>query len=98
MHIKSIVAAAAIALAAGIGAAGAGEDFTVLRGLEASPMSNLETTQTRGAAFLNRASNRGGVNEVPIDLGSLFPVTSVAITEVGETGVYNINGVITVTP
>lgn len=97
MHIKSIVAAAAIALAAGIGSAGAGEDFTVLRGLEASPMSNLETTQTRGAADLNRALNRGGVNEVPIDLGALLPVISVAISDSGG-GVVNINGVITVTP
>ncbi len=97
MHITSIATAAAIAVAAGIGTAGAGEDFKILRGVDATPISDLESARTRGASSLNRPPERGDINEVPIDLGALLPISSEAIVDTGG-GTVTINGVIRVDP
>ena len=48
MHIKSIVAGAAIALAATIGSASAADQFTTLVGVEAQAMSSHMMGEVRG--------------------------------------------------
>ena len=48
MHIKSIVAGAALALAATIGSASAAEQFSTLKGLPAVAMAPAELAATRG--------------------------------------------------
>ncbi len=49
MQIKSILAAAAIALAASLGSAYAADQFATLDGVTAQPMNTLELDQVRGA-------------------------------------------------
>ncbi len=50
MFTKSILTAAAIALAAGLGSASAGERFATVDGLSAQPLSADELAGVRGAA------------------------------------------------
>ncbi len=51
MHIKSIVAGAAIALAATVGSAYAADQFTTLAGVPAEPMNAGELAAVVGADF-----------------------------------------------
>ena len=50
MQIKSILAAAAIALAASVGSASAADQFSTLDGVTVQPMMNIEMDQVRGGA------------------------------------------------
>ena len=52
MHIKSILAAAAIALAATLGSAFAADQFTTLESVAAQPMNVDEMAQVRGMGNL----------------------------------------------
>ena len=52
MHIKSILAAAAIAIAATFGSASAADQFTTLEGIQAVPMNTAEMGQVRGTEIL----------------------------------------------
>ena len=91
MHIKSIASAAAIALAAGIGSAGAGEDFTILSGLDASPLSDLESARTRGTDFLTTGAGNGIVLlSVPVVLTARLPLVAPVIRDLGG-GLFTIN-------
>ena len=49
MHIKSILTAAAIALAAGLGSASAADQFTALEGITAEPLNAVELDRVRGS-------------------------------------------------
>ncbi len=49
MKIKTIVAGAAIALAATIGSAAAAEQFTTIEGFEAEALTSIEMGEVRGA-------------------------------------------------
>ena len=49
MHIKSILTAAAIALAATVGSASAAEQFTTLDGIAVAAMNAMELDSVRGA-------------------------------------------------
>ena len=49
MHIKSILAAAAIALAASVGSAYAADQFATLEGIQAVPMKAAEMDALRGS-------------------------------------------------
>ena len=49
MHIKSILAGAALALALTAGTASAANQFTSLEGIQAVPMNAAEMDQVRGA-------------------------------------------------
>jgi hypothetical protein len=52
MQIKSIVAAAAIALVTGVGSVSAADDqFTTIAGVEAQAMTNGEMGDTKGAGY-----------------------------------------------
>ena len=59
MHIKSILAAAAIALAATVGSASAADQFATLDGVTVQPMNAVELDQIRG---------NGITLEIPTDL------------------------------
>ncbi len=52
MHIKSILAAAAIALAATVGSAYAADQFATLDGVTAQPMNTAEMDQVRGTVIV----------------------------------------------
>ena len=52
MHIKSIVAGAAIALAAATGSASAGDEFTTLGGVSAESLSSVEMAAVVGAHLI----------------------------------------------
>ena len=56
-------------LAAGIGSAVAGEDFTITHGVDASPISDLESARIRGTgAQLLLNSPTGKIQIIPADL------------------------------
>ena len=48
MQIKTILAGAAIALAAGVGSASAGDEFSTLDGIAVAPMNAMELDGVRG--------------------------------------------------
>ena len=50
MNIKSLIPAAALALAASLASASAAEQFDTLKGITAQPLIVLELDQVRGAA------------------------------------------------
>ncbi len=50
MHIKPILAGAAIALAAGVGSVSAGDEFATLDGVAAVPMTSEHMAAIRGTA------------------------------------------------
>ncbi len=53
MHIKSILAGAAIALAASVGSAYAADPFATLEGVQAQPMNTAEMDQVRAATGIH---------------------------------------------
>ncbi len=64
MQIKSILAAAAIAIAASVGSAYAADQFTTLEGVQAQPMIAAAMEVVRGAAGVDLTSvgiTTGGV-------------------------------------
>lgn len=52
MQIKSILTGAAVALAATVGSASAGDEFATLRGVAADPLMAAEMAQVRGMGNL----------------------------------------------
>ncbi len=99
MHIKSIASAAAIALAAGIGSAGAGEDFTILRGLDVIPLTDHESARTRGtSSFTTVGGGNGRLGlTVPVELTDKLPVVRArAIREVAPGVIFINNGTVVV--
>ncbi len=60
MHIKSIVAGAAIALAAATGPASAGDEFSTLGGVSAESLSSVEMAAVVGADLFILIQPRSG--------------------------------------
>ncbi len=60
MQIKSIVAGAAIALAATIGSASAGDEFSTLGGVSAESLSSVEMAAVVGAHLFIQINPRSG--------------------------------------
>ena len=79
MHIKSIVAGAAIALAATVGSAYAAEQFSTLEGIPAVAMAPAEADAIRGAGVFNLTSP-GTTTQLPhgARLGLIEAVATVA--------------------
>ena len=67
MQIKLFVASAALALAATISSASAGDEFTTLGGIAVAPMSAMELDSIRGA----RTEGLGAII-VDVEAGSVF--------------------------
>ena len=69
MQIKSILAGAAIALAASIGSASAADQFTTLHGITAEPMRAEELGSTRGGQQTGIAGIPAMLPTMDIDFG-----------------------------
>ena len=79
MHIKSIVAGAAIALASTVGAASAADQFPTLVGIMAQPMNAAEMDQVRGTVItLNIPSGPLVDGDVEIALNDILAVNTVS--------------------
>ena len=79
MRIKSILAAAAIALAATIGSASAADQFTTLKGIEAHAMTPQEMGAILAKAVLivgadDKAGGRCVCTALPVDNGGNFHI------------------------
>ncbi len=72
MKIKSIVAGAAIALAATVGSASAGDEFSTLSGVSAESLSSVEMAAVIGADFSFSVVTPAGV-VTEVDLGTEAP-------------------------
>ncbi len=99
MLIKTFASAAAIVLATGISSATAGEDFTILRGLDVTPLSDLESARTRGTdIFTTLGGGNGKLNlSIPVELTDKLPVVRArAIREVAQGVIFINNGTVVV--
>ena len=81
MQIKSILAAAAIALAATVGSASAADQFATLDGISAKALSSAELAAVQGAALTGRIVGPGSssrirtVNEAAVTGGGTLTIT-----------------------
>ena len=62
MHIKSILAGAAIALVAGVGSASAADQFSTLEGIAAEAMAPRAMGEVRGADHATLTVTPGGLS------------------------------------
>ena len=77
MHTKTILTAATIALAAGIGSASADSNFTTLVAVSADPLSVNELAKVRGAHWVILLQIRDGQSRIDLnDAATLFGLPS----------------------
>jgi len=85
MRIKTIIAGAAIVLAATIGSVSAADKFSTLAGLPAELLSPAELAATRGAHFFVVVTGTSGTD---VDLSTNSgPVTGGVLLELGNGGI-----------
>ena len=94
MQIKLFVLSTAIALAATIGSASAGDEFTTLDGIAVTPMSAMELDSIRGAfngfGAIVVDVEAGDVTLFTIDPTGLAPPPLVIICPSGSNSCFNV--------